>query len=209
MYFGPLEKPWGEWSQSAERVSTARSGDGPGLTRGHPLFMHMKSTPCLSRAEGCPCQVSKPGAYDSFLAEGPVRPRLPLLLVPTSWDTATLEPAHAQHSPHLIALRVLCLQLPLAGSWGLSMAPLVPWLPHLPRARCPFTISREELPATVQQRHAASLVCRHLDLARELSQSRWLPSREQASSVHILAEGQNKRKPWSRGRSPRLPWTRG
>lgn len=63
----------------------------------------------------------KPGAHDGFLAEGAIGPRLPLLLVPTSWDTATLEPTHAQHSPHLIALKAAHLQLPLAGSWGLSI----------------------------------------------------------------------------------------
>lgn len=77
--------------------------------------------------EECPipewrtCQVPKPGAHDGFLAEGAIGPRLPLLLVPTSWDTATLEPTHAQHSPHLIALKAAHLQLPLAGSWGLSI----------------------------------------------------------------------------------------
>lgn len=71
--------------------------------------MHMKSAPFLSRAEGSPCWVPKPppkpGAHDGFLSEGPVRPRLPLLLVPTSWDTATLEPTHAQHSPYSLALK--------------------------------------------------------------------------------------------------------
>lgn len=61
------------------------------------------SSPFWSRAEegGGPCWCSghhwpKPGAHDAFLSEGPVRPRSPLLLVPTSWDTATLEPTHAQ-----------------------------------------------------------------------------------------------------------------
>lgn len=70
----------------------------------------------------------EPGAHDGFLAEGPIGPRLPLLLVPISWDTATLEPTHAQHSPRLIALKAAHLQLPLAGSSGLS----IPGFPGFP-----------------------------------------------------------------------------
>lgn len=65
-----------------------------------------------------------PGAHDGFLSEGTVRPRLPLLLVPTSWDTATLEPTHAQHSPYSLALKAACFWLPLAASWE-TFYPLV------------------------------------------------------------------------------------
>lgn len=117
--------PGGEWSQPADQSSAGRSGAGLGLTLEHPLFMYTKSAPFLGGAEGSPCQVPKPGAHDGFLAEGPVRPRLQLLLVPTSWDTTTLEPAHAHRSPCLLALKAAHLQLPLAGSWGLSS----PWFP--------------------------------------------------------------------------------
>lgn len=46
---------------------------------------------------GCPGhRWPKPGAHCGFLSEDSVRPGLPLLLVPTSWDSATLEPTHAQ-----------------------------------------------------------------------------------------------------------------
>lgn len=149
--------PRGEWSHSADQSSTGRSGAGLGLTLEHPLFMHTKSAPFLSRAEGSPCQVPKPGAHDGFLAEGPVRPRLQLLLVPTSWDTATLEPTHA-HRSRLLALKAAHLQLPLAGSWGLSG----PWFPGFLiwlHAGCPFTISREGLLLSLS-RDPAPLACR-------------------------------------------------
>jgi len=68
----------------------------------------LSSAPFLSRAEGHPggCPVHhwpKPGAHHDFLSEGPVGPSLPLLLVPTSWDTATLEPTHAQPSKQHIS----------------------------------------------------------------------------------------------------------
>lgn len=87
--------------------------------------MHRKNAPFLGGAEGSPCQVPKPGANNDFLAEGPIRPKLPLLLVPTSWNTTTLEPTHVRHSPCLKVLRAAHLQLALAGSWGLS----IPWFP--------------------------------------------------------------------------------
>lgn len=131
----------------------------------------------------------EPGAHDGFLAEGPIGPRLPLLLVPTSWDTATLEPTHAQHSPRLIALKAAHLQLPL-----------ISWLPHLLHTRCPFTISQEDC-----LRHPAPLAYKQPDLARKLSQVHWLPSREQTLSVRILAEGQSKGEPWNRAGPPLLP----
>lgn len=68
----------------------------------HRFAVHA-SAPFLSRAEAgeAPAGCSghhwpKPGARDAFLSEGPFRPGSPLLLVPTSWDTASLEPKHAQ-----------------------------------------------------------------------------------------------------------------
>lgn len=52
--------------------------------------------PTCAREE-CPFLSREPvrRLSDDFLAEGPIGPRLPLLLVPISWDTATLEPTHA------------------------------------------------------------------------------------------------------------------
>lgn len=106
----------------------------------------------------------KPGAHDGFLCEGPVRPGVPLLLVPTPWDTTLWEPTLARHSPCLIALKAAHLQLPVAGSWE-AFHPLVSRLHHLPYARCSFPLSQEGLPATIQlglrrrcQRHPAVLL---------------------------------------------------
>lgn len=93
--------PGGGWGQPAEKGSAAESGAGLGLTLEHPLSMHTMNAHSQAEQRGAPAgcpghRWPKPGAHCGFLSEDSVRPRLPLLLVPTSWDSATLEPTHAQ-----------------------------------------------------------------------------------------------------------------
>lgn len=141
--FGPLEKPWGKWSRPAEQGSASRSGAGLGLTLEHPLSMHTKSAPFLSRADWTPCGVPQPppmpGAHDGFLSEGPVRPRLPLLLVPTSWDTSTWSPP--------------CPAFSWLGSAQSSTSPPAPGPGFLASSSSlrsgPLPLSQEGLPAAI------------------------------------------------------------
>lgn len=97
----------GEGGANPLRRSGSWGWDRIRLTLEQPFSVHM-SAPSLSRTEGSPRWFPgyhwlKPGAHHDFLSEGPVRPRLPLLLVPTSWDMATLEPTHAQPSKQHIS----------------------------------------------------------------------------------------------------------
>ncbi|KAF6364748.1 hypothetical protein mRhiFer1_009872 [Rhinolophus ferrumequinum] len=113
--------------------------------------MHTKSAPFLSRADWTPCWVRqpppKPGAHDGFLSEGPVRPRLPLLLVPTSWDTSTWSPPCPAFS--WLGGPQSSTSPSAPGRIVGGFQPLVSWLPHLPYARGPFPLSQEGLPAAI------------------------------------------------------------
>lgn len=112
--------------------------------------MHTKSTPFPAELR-CPGHHrSKPGAHNGFLFEGPIGPRLPPLLVPTSWDAATLEPTHAQPFCSLDSPQSITSPSAPAGSWEV-LRPLVSRLPHLPHTRCPFPFSQEGVPAVIQQ----------------------------------------------------------
>lgn len=203
--------PGGEWSRPAEQGSVSRSGAGLGLTLEHPLSMHTKSAPFLSRADWTPCWVPqpppKPGAYVGFLSEGPVRPRLPLLLVPTSWDTSTW-------SPPCPALSWLgsppSSTSPPAPGWVVGgFQPLVSWLPIFPTLGASSLFPRRGfLPPFLPEASCSS--CLWAAWLIKVTVPRTLASsQEQTISVLVLGEVSSLQRPGSRGRGPWLPTPRG
>lgn len=197
----------------AEQGSASRSGAGLGLTLEHPLSMHTKSAPFLSRADWTPCGVPQPpptpGAHDGFLSEGPVRPRLPLLLVPTSWDTSTWSPPCPAFS-----------WLPRLGSAQSSTSPPAPgrgvgasgpgFLASSSSLRSgPLPLSQEGLPPP-RLPGAPCSSCSWAAWLFEVTVPRTLASsQEQTMSVHVLAEVSSSQRPGSRVRRPWLPTPRG
>lgn len=147
------EAPGGGWSHAAEKGGTAGAGVGLGLTLEHPLSMHMKSAPFWNRTEGSPCrcpghQWPKPGAHSGFLSEGPIRPSLRLLLVPTSWDTA--------RNPHIVQPFSWLAHLHSSASPaspGRIMGNYIPWYPGFLISPTQVSLScfSEGLPAIIQQ----------------------------------------------------------
>lgn len=203
--------PGGEWSRPAKQGSASRSGAGLGLTLEHPLSMHTKSAPFLSRADWTPCWVPqpppKPGAHDGFLSEGPVRPRLPLLLVPTSWDTSTWSPPCPAFS--WLGGPQSSTSPPAPGRIVGGFQPLVSWLPHLPYAWGPSLFPRRGfLPPFLPEASCSS--CLWAAWPVKVTVPRTLASsQEQTMSVHVLGEVSSLQRPESRGRGPWLPPPRG
>lgn len=203
--------PGGEWSRPAEQGSASRSGAGRGLTLEHPLSMHTKSAPFLSRADWTPCWVPqpppKPGAHAGFLSEGPVRPRLPLPLVPTSWDTSTWSPPCPAFSwPG----RPQSSSSPPAP--GRVVAASSPWFPGFlifPTLGAPSLFPRRGflLPFLPE---AACSSCLWAAWLFKVTVPRTLASsQEQTMSVHVLGEVSSLQRPGSRGRGPWLPNAQG
>lgn len=138
------KSPGGGWTQPAEKGSTAGSGAGLGLNTGARAFYAHDECP-VPKQRGVPARCPghhwpKPGAHYGFLSEGPINSRLPLLLVPTSWDTAALEPTHAQPFSSLDSPQSSTSPAAPGRIMG-GFTSLVSWLARLPYTRCPCPVS--------------------------------------------------------------------